>query len=232
MIGLSAFGSAWLCALASFGVSTEDKVGGLNFILGRIVGLMFLGLAIATIGFFADIPPVFFVIAFGILSILFGLLVIVQITGLTQRFPGFLRLRRNRDKEKRLHESNPAWNGPLGHKKGKCRGGWKDGYKMRRFKNSYAFGLGFARGATPCLKVMVLVPLLVSVDIFLATAIILVYALASTVYPVIGFLSGNLLRSAKRHALYVKIAAAMTLVGIGVYSIVNVLMTSHPIDGI
>ncbi len=219
-VGLS-FGSAWLCALVSFGVASEDKVRGIYFILGRIVGLVFLGLAIATFSIFAGLPPLYFVVAFGILSILFGLIVITQATGHWSRFIEFFRSRKPL-------ESEPAPNPGKHHGKGSCKGPMGEGRKMRKFKNSYIFGLGVARGATPCLKIMVLVPLLVAVDIYLALAMILVYALASTVYPVIGFLSGNLLRSVEKHATYVKVAAALTLVAVGIYSIVNVLTQSHP----
>ncbi|UCD91998.1 MAG: hypothetical protein JSV43_07150 [Methanobacteriota archaeon] len=225
-VGIS-FGSAWLCALVSFGVASEDRIRGLNFILGRIVGLVFLGLVIATLGFFADIPPLYFVIIFGILSILFGFIVISQVTGLGGRIAGAFRLKKEPVEGNPGHAHNPGKH----HKKGECKGGMKEGHKMRKFKNSYVFALGVARGATPCLKIMVLVPLLVSVDILLALAMILVYALTSTIYPVIGFLSGSLIRSVEKHATYVKVAAALILVAVGVYSIINVLTTAHPAGG-
>lgn len=225
-VGIS-FGSAWLCALVSFGVASEDKVRGLYFILGRIAGLVLLGMAIATLGFFADIPPLYFVIIFGVLSILFGFIVISQVTGFGDRMFRFFRLRKRSVKENPAHASNPGKH----HGKGECKGGLKEGHKMRKFKNSYVFALGVARGATPCLKIMVLVPLLVSVDIYLALAMILVYALASTIYPVIGFLSGSLLRSVEKHATYVRVAAALILVAVGVYSIINVLTQVHPAGG-
>ncbi|TET91295.1 MAG: hypothetical protein E3J35_03130 [Methanomassiliicoccales archaeon] len=211
----------------SFGVSSESKIRGLNFILGRIVGLVFLGLAIAALGLFADIPPLYFVITFGVLSILFGFIVISQVTGLGDRIVNVFRSKKQTVEGNPGHSPNPGKH----HGKGECKGGMKEGHKMRKFKNSYVFALGVARGATPCLKIMILVPLLVSVDILLALAMILVYALTSTVYPVIGFLSGSLLRSVEKHALYVRVAAALILVGVGVYSIINVLTTLHPAGG-
>jgi cytochrome c biogenesis protein CcdA len=219
-VGIS-FGSAWLCALVSFGVASEDKVRGIYFILGRIVGLVFLGLAIATFSFFAHLPPLYFVVAFGILSVVFGFIVIMQVSGRWDRVTGIFRSKKALDSG---HTPNPGKH----HGKGNCKGPMREGRKMRKFKNSYIFGLGIARGATPCLKIMVLVPLLVAVDIYLALAMIIVYALASTVYPVIGFLSGNLLRSVEKHATYVKVAAALTIVAVGIYSIINVLTQSHP----
>lgn len=179
------------------------------------MGLVFLGLAIATIGFFADLPPYYFVVAFGILSILFGFIVIAQVTGHWDRMAAALR-----PAKAGKHSQNPGKH----HGKGKCM---KEGRKMRRFKNNYIFGLGIARGATPCLKIMILIPLLVAVDIYTALAMILVYALASTIYPVIGFLSGNLLHSVEKHATYVRVSAALILVAVGVYSIINVLTTAH-----
>lgn len=187
------------------------------FILGRIVGLVFLGLAIATFSFFADLPPVYFVAAFGILSILFGFIVIAQITGFSERFAGIWPWKRS------TGIGNPGKH----HGKKHFKKALKEGAKARKFKNSYVFGLGVARGATPCLKIFILVPLLVAVDIYLALAMILVYALASSIYPIIGFLSGSILQSAEKHAMYVKAGAALVLVGVGIYSIVNVLIQPH-----
>jgi cytochrome c biogenesis protein CcdA len=215
-VGVS-FGGAWLCALVSFGVTSEDKVRGMYFILGRIVGLVFLGLAIATFSFFADLPPLYFVVAFGVLSILFGVIVIAQVTGFSERFEGIWPWKRSRGM------GNPGKH----HGKKHFKKALKEGAKARKFKNSYVFGLGVARGATPCLKILILVPLLVAVDIYLALAMILVYALTSTIYPVIGFLSGSILQSVEKHALYVKLGAALVLVAVGVYSIINVFTQSH-----
>jgi cytochrome c biogenesis protein CcdA len=203
--------------LVSFGVTSEDQVRGIYFILGRIVGLVFLGLAIATFSFFADLPPLYFVVAFGILSIVFGFIVIAQVTGYSEQIVRILPWKK----------SSGVSDDCKPHGKKHFKKALKEGQKARKFKNSYVFGLGIARGATPCLKIMILVPLLVAVDIYLALAMILVYALTSTIYPVIGFLSGNLLRSAEKHALYVKVSAALLLVAIGVYSIINVLTQSH-----
>lgn len=219
-MGIS-FGGAWLCALVSFGVASEDKVRGIYFILGRIVGLVLLGMAIATFSFFADLPPLYFVVTFGLLSIVFGFIVIMQASGRWGHVKGLFRWKKAPQNERALDPGKHPG-------KGNCKGPMAEGHKIRKFKNSYIFGLGIARGATPCLKIMVLVPLLVAVDTYLALAMILVYALASTVYPVMGFLSGNLLRSVEKHATYVKVAAALTLVAVGIYSIFNVLTQSHP----
>jgi cytochrome c biogenesis protein CcdA len=187
------------------------------FILGRIVGLVFLGMAIATFSFFADLPPLYFVVAFGILSILFGVIVIAQVTGFSERFAGIWPWKKS------TGTGNPGKH----HGKKHFKKALREGAKARKFKNSYIFGLGVARGATPCLKILILVPLLVAVDIYLALAMILVYALTSSIYPIIGFLSGSVLQSAQKHATYVKVGAALVLVAVGVYSIINVMIQPH-----
>lgn len=199
--------------------------------MGRIVGLVLLGLLVATIGFFTDLSPLYFVLTFGVLSILFGFIVIAQTVRLRER----VRHLFHRKTSSAGNSPSPASiSGPID---GRCHSGsgnaceHREGYRMRRFKNSYVFALGIARGATPCLKIMVLLPLLVAVDIYLALAMILVYALASTIYPVIGYLSGNLLRSVEKHSLYVKMGAAVVLVTVGIYSILNVLIRVHPSGG-
>ncbi len=113
----------------------------------------------------------------------------------------------------------PEGKGKKHHKNGKCR-------KQSRFKQKHVFALGLFRGATPCLKLMILAPLLIVVNIWLAIAMVLVYAASSTIYPVMGFLLGSLLRKPKRYHKHLRVAGALILITIGVYSIINGLVVA------
>jgi hypothetical protein len=120
--------------------------------------------------------------------------------------------------------------------KGRCRGkhhGDSKGHhpcrKHRVPEKKYGFVLGVLRGATPCAKIIVLSPLLVAVGFPYALLLVLVYAAASTVYPLIGYLSADLLSKFEGYQFHLKIAGALILIIIGAYSIVNVLLwnTNH-----
>ena len=107
-------------------------------------------------------------------------------------------------------------------KKGECK---RHGNK----KGKYGFTLGMLRGATPCAKVIVLTPLLVAFGFPASLPLILVYASVSTVYPIIGYLSADILSKFESHKLALRIMGALILIGIGLYTIVKVVMwnTNH-----
>ena len=192
-------GNSWICALLSLGASMEGKKSGLAFIGGRFIGLVILGAVIAALGLVGGFKPTYFLVAIGIMSIALGGWVLYQT--LTKQ--------------------------PFGHKKGFFRrlrhpevmanGGEHE--LDTRPKTASFFALGMFRGATPCLKVAILAPLLISVDFGLAMLMVLAYAAVSTVYPMIGLLSGNLLRQSEKYTLYVRVAAALIIVILGIFFI-------------
>ena len=92
------------------------------------------------------------------------------------------------------------------------------------FEGKYGFFLGVLRGATPCAKVIVLAPLLVAVGFPFSLLLILVYALTSTIYPIIGYLSAELLSKFEKYRYALKMLGALILITIGIYTIINVVM--------
>ena len=213
----ASLGNAWICALVSLGCSIDSRKAGIAFVAGRFLGLMLLGAAIAAFGLVESLNPVYFLATFGVLTMTLGVFVLLQVlTRHYWRTHGhslfrFLRTGRH------SRNADPTM----------ADGGDVSLGTDSNAKAAYVFGLGVARGATPCVKIMVLAPLLISVDFGLAIGMVVVFAVASTIYPVIGFLSGNLLRRSKRHELYVRLGAALLMIVLGVYFIVNAFVGTH-----
>jgi cytochrome c biogenesis protein CcdA len=203
-------GNSWICALLSLGCSIEGKRSGLAFVGGRFLGLLILGAAIAGLGLVANLKPTYFLIVFGAFSIALGGYALLQALRTSpEGHPTPLHFRRGRHR-------------------GECKkelmanGGGSEEPESVKKTASY-FTLGVFRGATPCLKVAILAPLLVSVDFGLAMIMVLAYAAVSTVYPIIGLLSGNLLRQTKKYGFYVRVGAAILIIILGAYFLFNAL---------
>ena len=89
----------------------------------------------------------------------------------------------------------------------------------------YSLLLGLFRGATPCLKVFIIAPLLIAVDLWLAFWMVIIFAASSTVYTIIGFISASVLTSFWKYESYVQVAGASILIGIGIFTIITKLLT-------
>jgi cytochrome c biogenesis protein CcdA len=204
-------GNSWVCALLSLGCSIEGKKSGIAFVGGRFLGLMILGAAIAGLGLISNLKPTYFLIVFGAFSIVLGGYALHQTLRKPshdheQRRPLLLRGRTHKAECKREVMAN---------------GGEACEELDSNPKTASFFALGVFRGATPCLKVAILAPLLISVDFGLAMVMVLAYAAVSTVYPVIGLLSGNLLRHTRKYAIHVRVAAALLIIALGIFFIIN-----------
>ena len=208
-VGLS-FSNAWLCMGLSFGTRGDSSSVGIRFILGRFIGLMIIGVAISAIGAVMEIPPIYFVAIFGVGSIAFGVLMLVGIFGgprpLKRRLRHALGIQR--------------WNGQ-GCDRSNRKNTQDPSAKGKGIKPDSAFLLGVLRGATPCVKLMVLAPLLIAVGPWMALALSFVYALASSGYPLIGFLAASSLAHVPNYERAMKVAGAMLLIFIGFYMTVN-----------
>lgn len=202
-------GNSWICALLSLGCSIEGKKSGIAFVAGRFLGLIILGVAIAGLGLITGLKPTYFLIAFGVLSIILGVIVLYQTLRADARrghrhweFPFSGGLRKRKD-EVMANGGKPC-----------------DKFDSKP-KTASFFVLGIFRGATPCFKVMVLAPLLISVDFWVAIVMVLAYAAVSTVYPAIGLLSGNLIRQWRKYTPHIRVIAAFIIILIGIYFVIN-----------
>jgi ABC-type nickel/cobalt efflux system permease component RcnA len=105
----------------------------------------------------------------------------------------------------------------------------KHGSKLTK---RYSFILGIFRGATPCLKFFIIAPLLLIVDLWLAVLMIIIFAASSSVYTIIGFMSASILINFRKYERYVQAAGACILIGIGIFTIVNKIITTSCSVGI
>lgn len=208
-VGIS-FSNAWMCIGLSFGTRGDSAAVGGRFIAGRIIGLVLIGVAISAVGAIMEIPPIYFVGIFAAASVLFGILMLVGIYGgpgpLKRRLRHALGLRRG-DGTGCVGSGHRAEEG--------------DAKKKSGLKPAGAFLLGVMRGATPCVKLMVLAPLLIAVGPLWAIVLSLVYALTSSAYPIIGFLLASSVSYIPKYERAAKVAGAAVMILVGVYMIVN-----------
>jgi cytochrome c biogenesis protein CcdA len=241
VVGLS-FSNAFVCIFLVFGLSTaEQRSAGKYFIFGRFLGLIILGLIIASFGIVFDGYIFYFMVIFGVLTTIFGALVIIRV---------YYRAKDQKvnlpcatcDHPHSNKQSSSCPNNGSCYDHGNCydTSSWfnKRTCLSRFFGNSskitkrFGLLLGIFRGATPCLKIFILAPLLIIVELQLAFLMILVFAIASTIYPFIGFLSANLLSHLRKYDAYVQVTGAVLLISIGIFTIFKQIMAQNCLMGI
>lgn len=182
IIGIS-FSNAFVCILLAFGMtSAEKKDVGKYFVFGRFLGLIILGLIIVSLGMIFDGFVIYLLIIFGVLTIIFGGLVIVKI---------YPRIRNRSMKSNFGSQDHADFNNQAYHynidrkcdqvgsqthqRKGRCdhgshgiNNGHGKYFKSINMNKKNGFLLGVFRGATPCLKILILAPLLIVVELPLA----------------------------------------------------------------
>lgn len=226
IVGIS-FSNAFVCIFMAFGISTaEQRSTGIYFILGRFLGLIILGLTIASFGIIFNGYMIYLLVIFGILTVIFGAIVITKM---------YFRLKAKKPSQE-FFKHDPTPSDPNcsteERRTNKKRSWFSTSVVNSNTPKRYGFLLGVFRGATPCLKIFILAPLLIIVDLWLAFLMILVYALASTIYPVIGFLSASVLTNIKKYEAYVQITGAIILISIGVFTIIKQLVIQDCVIGI
>ncbi len=228
MVGIS-FSNAFVCMLLGFGTtSVERRNTGKYFILGRFIGVVILGLIIASLGVIVTGSMTYLLGLFGVLTILFGLFIIYKM---------YFRIKAQITTTKLIlcdESQSSSCIDCLSSSNNYCNSNCKSmdcnnecSIRSSKYKltKSYSFILGLFRGATPCLKIFILAPLLIVVEIQLAFLMIIVFAAASTVYPIIGFLSASILMNFRKYEVYVRTAGACVLISIGVFTIIKYLQT-------
>jgi putative Mn2+ efflux pump MntP len=206
------FGNAWICVLMGFGLTTDERKTGAYFVGGRIIGIILIGMFLALFASTIKISAKQMLLVFGIVSIAFGVYLVFkrQINSLVYH-----------RKEKGASDG--------------CDNNLAENREAVKSGNAW-FGLsmGIFRGATPCLKIMLLVPYLVVIaptNILLAFAMVLVFSLTSTIYPVIGFLSANALNRVFQNRVALKWVGAAVLIGMGVYFIAQYIINPATCGG-
>lgn len=208
-VGIS-FSNAWMCIGLSFGTRGDSAAVGGRFIAGRILGLVLIGAAISAAGAIMEVPPIYFVGIFAAGSVLFGVLMLVGIYG----GPGPVKRRLRHALGLQRGDGTGCVGAEAVHKGG-------GGKPESGLKPAGAFLLGVMRGATPCVKLMVLAPLLIAVGPLWAVVLSLAYALSSSAYPIIGFLLASSVSYLPKYERAARVAGAAAMICIGLYMIVN-----------
>jgi MFS family permease len=224
------FGNVFLCSF----ISLSSTVGrglhvGASFIAGRFLGIMTLGLIIVLFGWYMDISSQWMLLIFALASIAFGALVLAWPAGMVRlkllkhcEVGGCSECEHNTEPDDRdTHEckscsaTSCAMNSTKNNKED------KHGSPFTRSESlgvmSVGF-LGFIRGATPCLKLLLLVPLILTLPLYDSLAVTCVFAASSSIYSVMGILGGYILgMNFSEKIPQLRKAGAFMLIAVGLY---------------
>jgi hypothetical protein len=195
ILGLSAEGIL-MCPFFAFGLTLSDRLAGFRFLFGRIAGLMCFGIAVILIGNTVRIDE-------RIINLLFG----ATLTGF-----GIYRIIVSNRSAVNFDNPGNGFNGG-----GKCSGNknGKNGAKA-------GFGLGFFRGfLNPGRKYIYLAPLLLGAGLLRGAAITFVYAVSSSTYLVIGFVSGAIMTKLTKWKRQVGTAGGIMMILLGTFYLVK-----------
>jgi cytochrome c biogenesis protein CcdA len=194
ILGLSVEGLV-LCPFFAFGLSLADRLAGVRFLLGRLLGLVCFGVVVCLLGKAAHIDERIMNLVFGVTIILMGLYRALVI------------------EEGSLWWKLRAYKVRLGIKS-RCNG---NGGNLKA-----GFGLGLFRGlCNPGRKYLYLAPFLLDLGVFKGLAISFVYGLSSSVYLIIGFISAGFINKMVRHKQQLSVVGGIVLVLVGGYYVVK-----------
>ncbi len=217
LIGLS-FQNSFTCVLLTFSTSAGQGIrAGIGFVTGRLLGVLILGSAFALIGSMIEIDTRSMLYTFGGITVVLG--------GLLLWNPPFLsRIGLGPScRGGACRECDDRAVGHVGHDCMDCPS--KDGCGKKRPHPRWGdlgfFTMGLVRGATPCLKVMLLVPLWVTLPFLQGAAITAAYALTSSIYPIVGIALASMLSdlTPKHIGPYLSKAGALAMIVVGLYFI-------------
>jgi cytochrome c biogenesis protein CcdA len=190
ILGLSVEGLV-LCPFLAFGLSLADRLAGLRFLLGRLLGLVCFGVAVCLLGKAVHIDERIMNLIFGVTIILLGLYRAVVV-----------------------EEGNIWWK----IREYKVRMGIKSCCGGKGGKPQAGFGLGLFRGLfNPGRKYLYLAPFLLDLGVFKGLAISFVYGLSSSVYLIVGFVSAGFINKMVHHKQHLGLAGGIILILVGGY---------------
>jgi hypothetical protein len=172
ILGLSVEGLV-LCPFLAFGLSLADRLAGVRFLLGRLLGLVCFGVAVCLLGKEVHIDERLMNLVFGVTIILLGLYRAI------------------------VWEEGVLW---WKIREYKVRLGIKSRCGGSGSQSRAGFGLGLFRGLfNPGRKNLYLAPFLLDLGVFKGLAISFVYGLSSSVYLIVGFVSAGFINKMVRH---------------------------------
>jgi len=224
------FGNSFLCSLVALGSTAgRGKAACLAFVGGRFAGIMLLGVVLGLFGWYLNISSKWMLLLFALLSLLFGVLVLAYPRALTRwRLLRHCEVGGCESCESHDHELPGQENhdcSSCGAARNCHQGSAENhshhhaAHKFKSLTSSSIFSLGVVRGGTPCLKILLLLPLVLTLPFLEAMLLVAVFALSSTIYPIIGILAGNILGDAvsEKRMPQLTRAAAFLMIGLGAY---------------
>ena len=225
MVGL-ALSDAWLCLFMGASFATADRRMSWGFLAGRTVGVLALLLAIGLLG--ASLLP-----SKGWLVAIFAAstIAVAGLLALSIYRPGLLG--------GCAHDASVSCDGgePDGTGCGEgcdgCGAGVAPDQACARMPRGIVdrlagrsplvtgLALGAVRGAMPCLKVLIITPLLVTSPPATVVVMALAFALTSTVYPLIGLVSGRTVTQLAGNGRRLRLVGAAGLAAVGVITLVR-----------
>ncbi|MFZ4855550.1 MAG: sulfite exporter TauE/SafE family protein [Desulfuromonadaceae bacterium] len=194
ILGLSVEGLV-LCPFFAFGLSLADRMAGVRFLLGRLLGLVCFGVAVCLLGKAVHIDERIMNLIFGVTIILLGMYRAVVV-----------------------EEGNLWWK----IREYKVRLGIKSRCGGKGTPAKAGFGLGLFRGLfNPGRKYLYLAPFLLDLGVFKGLAISFVYGLSSSVYLIVGFVSAGFINKMVRHKQRLGVVGGIILMLVGSYYVVK-----------
>lgn len=237
MVGL-ALSDAWLCLFMGASFAAADRRMSWGFLFGRTLGVMALLLAIGLLGASMLPSKEWLVVLFAAFTIVVALFLAVSVFQ-----PGLLG---------GCHDE-PAVACDGGEPDGSgcsqgcdgCGAGDVDGPPtcghlpqglVRRLSGKdplfAGLTLGTVRGAMPCLKVLIIVPLLVTSPPATVVLMAMAFALTSMVYPLIGIVSGRTLANMTDKGRHLRLAGAVGLAAVGIVTLIRFYQSSCELGGL
>lgn len=194
LLGLSVEGLV-LCPFFAFGLSLADRLAGMRFLLGRLLGLVCFGVVVCLLGKAMHLDERLMNLVFGVTIIALGL---------------YRAL---------VWEDGALW---WKIRAFKVRLGVKSRCGGKASQPKAGFGLGLFRGLfNPGRKYLYLAPFLLDLGVFKGLAVSFVYGLSSSVYLVVGFVSAGVINKMVHHKQRLSVCGGIVLILVGCYYVIK-----------
>ncbi|UCC92522.1 MAG: hypothetical protein JSW25_07600 [Thermoplasmata archaeon] len=239
MVGL-ALSDAWLCLFMGASFATADRRMSWGFLAGRTIGVTALLMAIGLLGATLLPSKEWLVIIFAVCTL--GVAVVLA---LSLYRPGLLGGGCSQEVNVSCDGGEPDGTGcdqgcdGCGaseeiHGVGTC-GHMPQGLVRRLSDQSpwvAGLSLGAVRGAMPCLKVLIITPLLVVSPPTTVVLMALAFALTSSVYPLIGLVSGRTVANLSDNGRRLRLIGALGVAAVGVVLLVRFYQQACELGGL
>ncbi|MGB9599067.1 MAG: hypothetical protein ACP5QK_01145 [Myxococcota bacterium] len=250
LLGLS-FSNIWICALVIFSLQTSDRLTGIAYIIGRFLGIVTFVAIFHIIGDTFRPSHITLDIISGISVLLFGGYFIYKYSTLSRaevshhkshiefknscehncdnciisKKPEIYKYCESCTDDKKSCSSEDVQIEPLTREARRLWG--KDSKGLQRTGLFFGLFLGVVRGSAMCGRLVVLLPLAIKGTLFSAMLIGSVFAISSTIYPLMAMLLGEYMLKVVRYRKVVIITNSILLLIISGYYFNHALNLFH-----